>query len=178
MTTMSDETATVLGRAATTNARPPGFQPRQVSRVYTQSLVAPRDDIMPLLTPIGEKAWAHGWDPAMLFETPPPGDGTLFATRRTGDPDTIWLLDEFDTARHHVRYLHFTPGSDVTEIEIQLSPHPDRPSHTLAEVRYTYTGFSERGNALVDSWTEERYRDFMIEWEQQLNEHLAARSTP
>lgn len=154
------------------------FQPRQVSRRYTQTLAAAPDDIMPLLTPIGEKAWAEGWDPVMLFDAPRPGNGTLFATRRDGDPDTIWLLEEFDAAGHHVRYLHVTPGSDVTEIEIQLTAHPDRPRHTLAEVRYTYTGFSERGNALVDSWTEDRYRQFMIEWEDQLNHHLVAGARP
>jgi hypothetical protein len=148
-----------------------GFAPRQVSRVYTQSLAAPPGEILPLLTPIGEKAWAHGWDPVMLFEAPPPGVGTVFATRHHGQPDTIWLLDTFEPER--VRYLHVTPGSDVTEIDIQLRPAADR--RTDAEIRYTYTGFSDRGNALVDSWTEERYREFMRAWEEELNHYLAHR---
>ncbi|HTE51932.1 MAG TPA: hypothetical protein VK698_13855 [Kofleriaceae bacterium] len=163
--------ATVVGCAPGAGARPAAFAPRQVSRVYTQTLAAPADQILPLLTPLGEKAWAHGWDPAMRFEAAPPGDGTLFATRHPGEPDTIWLLETFDAPGRHVRYLHVTPGSDVTEIDIQLRQvGADR---TEAVVRYTYTGFSERGNALVESRTEDYYRHFMIEWERELNDHLS-----
>jgi len=150
------------------------FTPRQVSRVYTQSLAAAPEEILPLLTPIGEKAWAEGWDPVMRHEAPVPGDGTLFATRHPGQPDTIWLLERFDPVGLQVRYLHVTPGSDVTEIDIALRPG-GAPDRTEAVVRYTYTGFSERGNALVDAMTEEHYRGFMIEWEEQLNRYLAAR---
>lgn len=153
----------------------PGFAPRQVSRLYTQSLAAPPDEILPLLTPVGEKAWARGWDPVILFEAPPPGTGTVFATRDPGQPDTVWLLESFDPAARRVRYVHVTPGSDVTEIDIQLRPAPT-PGLTEAEVRYTYTGFSERGNQLVDAMTEEHYRRFMLDWERELNEHLAGRA--
>jgi len=39
-------------------------------------------------------------------------------------------------------------------------------------VRYTYTGFSERGNALVGAMTAEQYRRFMVEWEEELNGYL------
>ena len=149
------------------------FSPARVSRVYTQSLAAPPERILPLLTPLGERAWAGGWDPVILFEAPPPGDGTVFATRHPGQPDTIWLLEAFDRAGRHVRYLHVTPGSDVTEIDIALAPSAGAPDRTDAVVRYTYTGLSERGNALVASMTEEHYRRFMSEWEQELNAYLA-----
>ena len=153
------------------------FAPRQVSHSYTQSLSAPPDEIMPLLTPLGEKAWCHGWDPVILFDAPAPGDGTLFATRRPGEPDTIWLLESFDAAGRHVRYLHVTPGSDVTEIDVALREAPGAPDRTEATVRYTYTGLSERGNALVAATTAERYRRFMVEWEQELNGYLVGRRT-
>lgn len=151
---------------------PQAFAPRQVSHVYTQSLSAPPDEIMPLLTPLGEKAWCRGWDPIIRFQAPEPGDGTLFAVRRPGEPDTIWLLESFDAAGRRVRYLHMTPGSDVTEIDIALREAPGAPDRTEAVVRYTYTGFSERGNALVGAKTDEQYRRFMIEWEEELNGYL------
>lgn len=155
---------------------PAGFAPRQVSHVYTQSLAATPDEILPLLTPLGEKAWAHGWDPVILFQAPSPGTGTVFAIRRSGHPDTIWLLEKFDAAARHVRYLHVTPGSNVTEIDIRLAAAADDPGQTAAAIRYTYTGFSERGNALVDSKTAVEYRRFMQEWEAELNGYLAARA--
>ncbi len=43
-------------------------------------------------------------------------------------------------------------------------------------MRYTYTGFSERGNALVGAMTAEHYRAFMVEWEEELNEYLNHRA--
>ncbi len=153
----------------------PAFSPRQVSRVYTQSLAAPPDEIMPLLTPLGEKAWARGWDPTILFEAPPPGSGTVFTTRHADRPETTWLLETFDPVAGHVRYIHMTPGSDVTEIDIALARAPGSAGRTEATVRYTYTGFSKRGNDLVDSMTEEHYRHFMMAWEQELNDYLARR---
>ena len=151
--------------------------PRQVSHVYTQTLAGAPDEILPLLTPLGEKAWCEGWDPTMRFEAAPPGEGTLFATHQPGEPDTIWLLERFDVAAGHVRYLHVTPGSDVTEIDIRLAA--TGPGRSEAVVRYTYTGFTERGNALVEARTAEYYRRFMLEWEEQLNAYLArARRSP
>jgi hypothetical protein len=151
------------------------FTPRQVSHVYTQSLAGSPDDIMPLLTPLGEKAWCRGWDPVILFQAPEPGDGTVFAVRHPGEPDTIWLLESFDAAGRRVRYLHVTPGSDVTEIDIALRGAAGAPDRTEAVVRYTYTGFSERGNALVGAMTAEHYRRFMIDWEGELNDYLERR---
>lgn len=153
----------------------PAFAPRQVSHVYTQSLAASPDDIMPLLTPLGEKAWCRGWDPIILFQAPEPGDGTVFAVRHPGEPDTIWLLESFDAGGRRVRYLHVTPGSDVTEIDIALR-EAGAQDRTEAVVRYTYTGFSERGNALVGAMTAERYRAFMVEWEEELNEYVSHRA--
>ncbi len=151
------------------------FAPRRVSHAYTQSLSAPPGDIMPLLTPLGEKAWCSGWDPIVLFQAPEPGDGTVFAVRHPGEPDTIWLLESFDAAGRRVRYLHVTPGSDVTEIDIELREASGAPERSEAVVRYTYTGLSERGNALVDAMTAEHYRRFMVEWETELNGYLAGR---
>jgi hypothetical protein len=147
------------------------IDPTQVSRVYVQALAGTPAQILPVLTPIGEKAWAAGWDPVLRHEAAPPGEGTLFVTRHPGEPDTVWLLERFDAAAGHVRYLHVTPGSDVTEIDIQL--RAVGPGRTEAEVRYTYTGFTERGNALVAARTDEYYRRFMVEWEEQLNRYLA-----
>ena len=146
------------------------FTPRQVSHEYTQSLAGAPDEILPLLTPLGEKAWCEGWEPTMRFEAASPGVGTLFATHGTGEPDTIWLLERFDAAAGHVRYLHVTPGSDVTEIDIRLAA--TGPGRSQAVVRYTYTGFTERGNALVAARTAGYYDRFMREWEDQLNAYL------
>ena len=39
----------------------------RVSQVYEQHLEAPPGKVLPLLTPLGERAWAVGWAPEMRW---------------------------------------------------------------------------------------------------------------
>jgi len=144
--------------------------PERVSHVYEQHLEASADRVLPLLTPLGERAWASGWAPDLRWEPPGGGAGTLFVTRHPGHPDTVWLLDTWEPAAGHVHYVHVTPGSDVTEIDIQL--RPEGKDRAVATVRYSWTALGEPGRALVRSKTPESYRRFMQEWEQELNHYL------
>jgi hypothetical protein len=159
-----------LATAVAAGCAPAAFAPRQVSLVYVQSLAAPPDRVMPLLTPDGERAWEEDWDPTVLYAAPAPGVGTVFTTRHPGRPPTVWFLEEYDTAHHRVRYVRMTPGSDVTQLDIALAPvGADR---TTATVRYTYTGFSDEGNAFVATMTPEHYEHRLRAWETALNHFL------
>ena len=172
-------------------AAAPAEPAERVSHVYGQHLEAAPERVLPLLAPLGERAWAAGWDPAMRWEPPGGGAGTLFVTRHPGQPaprtpgtpeeqregaarpgpETLWLLDTWEPAAGHVHYLHVTPGSDVTEIDIRL--RPDGKDRTVATVRYTWTALGPPGVALVRSKTPEAYLHFMREWERELNHYLA-----
>jgi polyketide cyclase/dehydrase/lipid transport protein len=148
----------------------PAEPPERVTRSYEQHLEAAPDRVLPLLTPLGERAWAPGWEPEMRWEPPGGGAGTLFVIRHPGQPDTVWLLDTFEPAAGHVHYLHLTPGSDVTEIDIRL--RPDGPGRTVATVRYTWTVLGPDGVAMVRSKTPEAYAQAMRHWELELNHYL------
>lgn len=166
---------------AVLSAAPPEAAER-VSHSYEQHLEAPPEKVLPLLTPLGERAWAVGWEPEMRWEPPGGGAGTLFVIRHpghlvprtTGTPepgsDTVWLLDTWEPAAGHVHYLHMTPGSDVTEIDIRL--RPDGKDRTIATVRYTWTALGPPGVELVRSKTPESYARFMRHWELELNHYL------
>ncbi len=143
--------------------------PERVSHSYDQHLAAAPDRVLPLLTPLGERAWASGWDPQMRWEPPGGGAGTLFVIRHRGEPDTVWLLDTWEPAAGHVHYVHLTPGSDVTEIDIRL--RPDGTDRSIATVRYTWTALGPPGLTLVRSKAPEAYLHAMREWETELN-HL------
>lgn len=131
-------------------AAPPETQHR-ASHVYEQRLEAAPERVLPLLTPLGERAWAGGWDPVLRWEPPGGGAGTLFVIRHPGQPETVWLLDTWEPAAGHVHYVHLTPGSDVTGIDIQL--RPEAKDRTIATVRYTWTALGAPGVALVRSKT-------------------------
>ena len=159
-------------------AAAPSDAPERVSQVYDQHYQAAPDRVLPLLTPIGERSWASDWEPEIRWEPPGGGAGTLFVTRHPGrsaprtrgTPDTVWVLDVWEPAAGHVRYVRVTPGSDVTEIDIRL--RPDGKDRTIATVRYTWTSLGEPGVALLRTKTPEAYRHFMREWEQELNHFL------
>ncbi len=150
-------------------ASPPDVAER-VSHGYDQHLAAPPDRVLPLLTPLGERAWAAGWEPEIRWEPPAGRAGTLFVTRHTGQPETVWLLDAWDEAAGHVHYLHVTPGSDLTEIDIRVRPEGEGGS--IATVRYTWTALGPPGVALVRRKTPEDYLRAMRHWEAALNHHL------
>jgi hypothetical protein len=179
---------TVVPVVAAALAATPADGAERVSHHYEQHLEATPERVLPLLTPLGERAWASGWDPDVRWEPPAGGAGTLFVTRHPGHPaphetpeargsavarpgpDTVWLLYTWEPETGHVQYIHVTPGSDVTEIDIRL--RPDGKDRTVATVRYTWTALGEPGLALVRSKTPESYRRFMQEWERELNHYL------
>ena len=142
--------------------------PRRSSRVYVQKLVAPPEQVLPLLTPLGEKAWAGGWEPVMLRDEPGFA-GSVFATSHHGPPETIWVMERYDPEGRAVRYTRVKPGSDVCEIDIVLAP---TASGCDATVRYTWTSLGPAGDAVIDKFDEAHYLHFMTEWEQELNHYL------
>ncbi|HZX40359.1 MAG TPA: hypothetical protein VFE93_00890 [Myxococcaceae bacterium] len=161
---------TLVPLVAATLAAAPSGPPEQVSHVYEQHLEAAPDRVLPLLTPLGERAWAEGWEPRMRWEPPGGGAGTLFVIEHHGHPPTVWLLDTWEPATGHVHYVHVTPGSDVTEIDIRL--RPDGKARSIATVRYTWTALGPPGVSLVRSKTPQAYVLAMREWEQALNHFL------
>jgi hypothetical protein len=130
----------------------PAFRARRQSLTYIQHLVAPPAEVMPFLTPTGERAWAEDWHPRVLHpESGPEGEGTVFATPGQASPSTWWVCTEFSAPVGHtparITYAHFTPGRDVTTIHLTLEP--EGRTGTLARIRYSWTGLSPEGNTFV-----------------------------
>ena len=155
---------------ATTTATTSTPELRRATRVAVQTWNAAPEHVLPLLTPLGEKARAVGWEPEMRWQAAGSGEGTLFVTRSTGVGETVWVLETFDAAHLRVAYVHVSPGSLVVEIVVGLSPLPE--SKTCAEVRYTFTALSEQGNARIAEMTEAHFANFMRDWERELNHFL------
>lgn len=142
----------------------------RVTHTAVQTWEAPPERVLPLLTPLGEKAWAVGWEPEMRWQAPGNGEGTLFITRSHGPGETVWVLQTFDAAHGRVSYTHLTPGFLLVELTLSLASAPG--DRTRAEIRYTFTALSEAGNARVARMTEARYAEFMRDWERELNHFL------
>ncbi|HEU5368060.1 MAG TPA: SRPBCC family protein [Ktedonobacterales bacterium] len=122
------------------------FPAQRVRLSHTIHLAAPPGQVFPLFEPIGEQAWAEGWEPHPLF----PADGAaqagaVFTTGHPPEGESIWTLTAYEPTRLHLAYLRVTPGLHVAFIEVQCENAQD--GTTRATVTYTLTSLSAAGQA-------------------------------
>ncbi|HLV98428.1 MAG TPA: hypothetical protein VKT82_07085 [Ktedonobacterales bacterium] len=137
----------------------------------TIHLAAPSRQVFPLFEPLGEKAWAAGWEPHILY----PADGTaeagaIFTTSHPPEGESIWAMTAHDPAALHLAYLRVTPGVQVAFIEVRCEDLHD--GTTRATVSYTFTGLSAAGNEKLTQLATHHQQDIAT-WEQAINFYLA-----
>lgn len=66
--------------------------------------------------------------------------------------------------------VYIVLGTKIVRINIQLERHDER--HTKTRIRYTHTGLTEKGNAEVEKFTEEKFNLQMKYWEKAINYYL------
>ena len=119
-----------------------------------------------LFTAPGETLWAPGWNPVILS-----GDGTgqdtVFVTSH-GRQVYVWVVVDFDTQSHRVRYARVTPGSDAGTVEVSLRSNGEGGS--TVTVRYELTSLSHAGNLRLAHFDGGAFREMLAEW----NQHLQA----
>jgi hypothetical protein len=102
----------------------------------------PPGEAFRLFTPLGERDWAHGWDPTFpvpsLDDTEP---GTVFETSAHGQR-TIWLVTGREPGRR-ISYARVTPGDRAGTVTVTVSAagQPAAGQHRAgrhSEVEVTY----------------------------------------
>jgi hypothetical protein len=66
------------------------FVAQHITQSHTIHLPAHLYRVFPLFEPLGEKLWAEGWDPTMLY--PSTGEvavGTIFTTHHADEPTRV-----------------------------------------------------------------------------------------
>lgn len=143
--------------------------PQRATRTYTQRLVAEPAKVFPLLCPVREADWIEDWDPIAVFSNSGIAEqDCVFVT--PGQPNSaVWFITRYEPQNGFVEMLKITPEVTACKLTIQLRAVPDGSE---AEVTYSHTSLGPQGDAFVDSFTEEYYRQFMQEWEEQINHYL------
>jgi hypothetical protein len=146
------------------------FVPMRQTRGATIRLDAPPERAFGMFTPLGERAWAEGWDPEFLH--PVDGEaceGSVFVTR-AGGRETIWT-----TIAHHpparAAYSRVTPGLHAVVVDVRLRASDD--GGTLADVSYAFTALTPAGNDAVAEMAG-GFAGWMETWESSINHALAA----
>jgi hypothetical protein len=148
------------------------FAGKSVTRSSTIHLNGPIAKVFPLFEPIGEKAWAPGWEPEVLYpENGAAQNGTVFLTYDDQSKNaTYWTIIEYETQRHRITYINVIPNYQVRRITVEC--RAVAPDKTDATVSYSYTGTTQHGNDDVSKQTEERYAANMQHWTHAINTYL------
>jgi hypothetical protein len=147
------------------------FTAKHFTHTQTLTIDGPIDEVFPLFGPLEERRWAHGWDPTILYSESPLGDsaGTVFTSNLPGEPETIWVVAQFDAAQHLVEYVRVTPGHKIAIVRVRCAVLPD--DRTSAAVTYAFTAISEAGNADL-AHLEQAHPASVQHWQHAINHYL------
>jgi hypothetical protein len=127
----------------------------------------------PLFTPIGERAWAAGWDPELLSGRE--DRGSVFRTR-AGGTETLWIVSDYRPDEGRISYARLKQGSNFGLVDVQCR---NAGAGSEITVRYTLTGVSPEGEAFVrDFLAAERYDAFIREWHDAIRATLSSPAEP
>lgn len=150
------------------------FEPQRISRSATITLNAPLEKGFLLFGPIREKDWAPGWDPRILYPTSNRvEERMIFKTSSHtghGESEYTWTVSKYSPDQALIEYLVFT-SERVWWITIQCREAvPDQT--TEAEITYTYTGLTSKGNEINARALQSMYAHDLRDWEEAINHYL------
>jgi hypothetical protein len=119
------------------------------------------DDAFPLFSPEGERAWAPGWDPALVF---PRGvewaEGQIFRAGGTLH-DAVWIVARLDRDARRVTYYRVEERDLVARIDVACGASG---GGTRVEVTYTFVALSPEGERAIDAMSHDDYAAKMRHW--------------
>ena len=142
-------------------------------RRFTVRVDAAPGVVFPLFGPIGEREWAPGWNPKIIFpaDGSSPTKGSVFTTSDE-DGEEIWLVTGYDAQNGFISYVAVLPGHVVTEIEVRVQKQCENKS--IVEVTHRRIALSTAGNHFVSALSENAARH-AAHWEHAINEALRKR---
>ena len=123
-----------------------------------------------LFTPLGERGWAHGWEPH--FPTPVSDDtepGTVFETDAHGQR-TVWIVTGRERPRR-IAYARLTPDSRAGTVSLALKPSG---AHTEVEVTYELTPLTPSAVPELQRFAD-GYAAYLESWERAISTSLSHR---
>lgn len=113
-----------------------------------------------LFTPLGERAWALGWEPR--FPSPVHDDsapGTVFHTDADGRTGT-WIVVERAPAKR-ISYARVIDGQDAGTVTVVLEP---ADGGTTVHVTYDLTPLTDAGERHLDTFAS-NYAHYLDSWQ-------------
>lgn len=147
------------------------FVAQRVTRSHMIHVSAAVDRAFPLFEPLGEKLWAHGWEPEMLYPASGVAKvGTVFSTQHVDEPAKIWTIIAYEREQAHVTYVNVLPDVYTSRIDVRCEPDGTEASHVC--VTYTLTALTPQGNEYIERFTQEHYQAYILSWEAAIESYL------
>lgn len=144
-------------------------KPVRVTRTFTQRLVGTPEAVFPLLCPVREADWIHGWDPILVVSEAGRAEVDCVFTTPASPTDAVWYITRHEPENGFVEMLKITPSVTACRLTIQLR---GVPGGCEAQVTYMHTSLGPDGDAFVNDFTEIYYAKFMQDWESRMNHFL------
>ena len=138
------------------------------------TLKGPLATVFPLFGPVREKEWAPGWEPQILFSTTNLVDEHMVfkspAHLGHGEADYVWTLSKYEPDHGFLEYTIFTLERVwwITVVCREETP----AQTTIAEITYTYTGLTDKDNAINEKALQQMYAHDLKDWEEAINHYL------
>ena len=147
------------------------FNGKQISRINSIELNGPIDEVFHLFTPIGEKKWAEGWEPKIIYpQSQDTQTGMVFSTRHIDEHLTYWVIVDYNSEEHFIQYVNFI--YDFRSVVLKIKCNRIDENKTEAVINYCYTGLSEKGNKFIDTVTKDKQKEYIESWQADINNHL------
>ncbi len=155
------------------------FEAKKVTRSHTVRILASPEVIFPLLCPVREEEWVPGWAEAYELVYSQSGfneEGCIFRTSYLYDTESLWTCIKYDKENYEIEFLIYIKDLVIRIMNILLSKDADNT--TMARFKYTNTAISEKGNMLVETFTDDQCRDSVSGLGQLINYFLKNDTKP
>jgi hypothetical protein len=135
----------------------------------------PIDILFPLFSAEGEKLWVPGWDYENIMGTSDLHEDYIFLTKNHDHSSTeaIWIVKNYKPESYYVQFYKVEPEDKVGIITVQC--FKESKSMTQVEVSYEYIGLGKKGDEFIKSFTSDKYKEFINEWNNLLVSYFEAK---
>lgn len=148
---------------------------RRVARVGGFDIPCDAKTGFPLFSPEGEREWIKEWNPRPICPDKISFQQDTVFRQGEGDDEAIWTIVDADWKTHRAEYVRVAPASHTAHIVVNVAD--SGPGRSKVVVSYAITAFGPQADFLLESFSEAAYAAKMRNWERQISECLAARST-
>jgi len=132
----------------------------------------PADVLFPLFSAEGETRWVPGWNYKNIMGHNDLHEDYIFVTENHDHAlgEAVWLVKRYQPETHYVQFYKVEPVYRAGIITVKCNAISK--SKTRVRVSYEYIALSEKGNDFIDSFTDEKYKQFIGEWKRLLEKYF------